>query len=480
MAMDGSVAAIARPRRATRIIATLGPASSEPAVLAALVEAGVDLFRLNFSHGSHEEQRRRCEAVRAVAADRGRRIALLQDLQGPKFRIGDCTEDVTLETGQPFVLDMESHPADRRRAGLPHPELFEAILPGQRILLDDGRLELKVSGIGPARIETEVLAGGPLSARKGVNIPDTDLKLPALTEKDRADIAFGRSIGVDWVALSFVQRPSDILDAIAAVEGQAAICAKIEKPSALKHLGEIIALADAVMVARGDLGVELPAEDVPNHQRDILAACRAAGKPAIVATQMLDSMVTRPVPTRAEASDVATAVMAGADAVMLSAETAAGRHPVEAAAMMDRIIRATEGHRDFRSQMDAVRLDLPVTVPHAVTAAATGLAERIGAKALVAFTATGTTAARASRERPAVPIVAVVPDRTIAGRIILMWGVEAVVDRDAFAIDEIDTIVRRLARESGLAGPGDRVVALAGFPFGTPGSTNLVKVCEIA
>jgi len=479
MAVEKPAGGIRGLGRATRIIATLGPASSDPAVLADLVDAGVDLFRLNFSHGTHDEQRRRCEAVRAIAERKGRRIAILQDLQGPKFRIGACRDDVTLLAGSRFVLDRGTEPAGPERAGLPHPELFEALLPGQRILLDDGRLELQVMEAGTDRIVTQVLAGGPLSARKGVNIPDTDLRMPALTPKDREDIAFGRSIGVDWVALSFVQRPGDVLDAISAVAGSAAICAKIEKPAALKHLAEIVALADAIMVARGDLGVELPAEDVPNHQRDILAACRAAGKPAIVATQMLDSMVSRPVPTRAEASDVATAVIGGADAVMLSAETAAGQHPVAAAAMMDRIIRATEGHRDFRIQLDAVRLSLPVTVPHAVTAAAVELAERISAKALIAFTATGTTAARASRERPAVPIVAVVPDRATAGRAVLMWGVRPIVDRDAFAIEEIDIIVRRLVQDTGLAAPGDRVVALAGFPFGMPGSTNLVKVCEI-
>ncbi|MFC3231480.1 pyruvate kinase, partial [Marinibaculum pumilum] len=296
-------------RRATRIVATIGPASSDPAMLEALVDAGVDLFRLNFSHGSHDEHRARYDVIRRLERRKGRRIAVLQDLQGPKFRIGECRPDVTLKAGSRFTLDRSGEPADSRRAGLPHPELFDALLPGQRILLDDGRLELKVTGIGADGIATEVLVGGPLSARKGVNVPDTDLQVPAMTDKDRHDLALGLELGVDWVALSFVQRPGDLLDAIAAVEGRAAICAKIEKPGALRHLREIVTLADSVMVARGDLGVELPAEDVPNHQRDILAECRRAGKPAIVATQMLDSMVSRPVPTRAEASDVSAAVL---------------------------------------------------------------------------------------------------------------------------------------------------------------------------
>ncbi len=465
--------------RATRIVATVGPASADPAVLEALVDAGVDVFRLNFSHGTHDEHRARYDVIRRLERRKGRRLAILQDLQGPKFRIGDCGPDVTLKAGSRFGLDLSASPADASRAGLPHPELFAALLPGQRILLDDGRLELKVVSIGADAIATEVLVGGPLSARKGVNVPDTDLQVPALTEKDRKDLAFGCELGVDWVALSFVQRPGDLLDAIAAIDGRAAICAKIEKPGAIRHLREIVTLADSIMVARGDLGVEMPAEDVPNHQRDILAECRRAGKPAIVATQMLDSMVSRPVPTRAEASDVSAAVLGGADAVMLSAETAAGSYPVESVSVMDRIIRSTEHHPDFRRQLAVTPPGHQMTVPHAVTAAAVSLAAEISAKALVAFTTTGTTAARASRERPPVPIAAVVPDERIAGRVTLMWGVMPVIDRDAFAIEEIDDTVARLVRRAGIAASGDRVVAIAGFPFGTPGSTNLVKVCAI-
>jgi pyruvate kinase len=332
-----------RRKRKVKIIATLGPSSAGPAMIRKLFEAGADVFRLNFSHGSHDDHRRNFEAIRALEDEVGHPIGVLMDLQGPKLRVGQFASGrIELTAGTRFRLDLDAAPGDAARAPLPHPEVFAALTPGTELLLDDGKLRLRVESCGPDHAETEVVTGGPLSDRKGVNVPGVVLPISPLTDKDRADLKFGLDLGADWVGLSFVQRPDDVDEARRLIGDRAAILIKIEKPAAIAHLSELIERADAAMVARGDLGVEMAPEEVPGRQKEIIRACRLAGKPVVVATQMLESMVHAPAPTRAEASDVATAVYDGADAIMLSAETAAGDYPVESVDMMDRIAISTE------------------------------------------------------------------------------------------------------------------------------------------
>ncbi len=344
-----------RRNRRAKIVATLGPASSDAATIRRLFEAGVDVFRLNFSHGSKEDHARRYEIIRGIERDLGRPIAVLQDLQGPKIRIGTLAGGkAMLQNGTVVRFDSDKQPGDQARLPLLHPEVYQAIAPGHQVLINDGRVRLEVIGCGPTHFDARVVVGGEVSDRKGVNLPDTLLQLSPITAKDRADLEFGLSLGVDFVALSFVQQPSDVIEGRSLVGDKAQLMVKIEKPAALKRIKEIVQLADAVMVARGDLGVEIPAEDVPGWQKDIVRECRMAGKPVIIATQMLESMVQSPTPTRAEASDVATGVYDGADAVMLSAESASGAYPVEAVAMMDRIISHTENHGAYRSIIDAL------------------------------------------------------------------------------------------------------------------------------
>ncbi|GJD48794.1 Pyruvate kinase [Methylobacterium crusticola] len=469
-----------RRHRHAKIVATVGPASSAPERLKALFLAGVDTFRLNFSHGTHDDHARVHAAIRALERETGRPIGILQDLQGPKIRIGTIAGGkLDLATGERvrFVRDGREGRADG--IPLPHPEIFAAVAPGQELLIDDGRVRVRVIGIEEAAIDAEVVVGGPISDRKGVNLPGTVLALSPLTEKDRRDLAFGLDLGVDWVALSFVQTPSDVMEARGLIAGRAGLIAKIEKPSALEHIEDIIRISDGVMVARGDLGVELPPEDVPGRQKELVRACRHAVKPVIVATQMLDSMVSAPSPTRAEASDVATAVYDGADAVMLSAESAAGRYPVEAVAMMDRIIRRTEQHRLYRSLVAASEPEVEDSPPHAVAAAAAGLADAIGAAAIVAFTSSGTTAARIARKRPNVPILAVTPEAAVSRRLSLYWGAHSVLGEE---IDSYEAMVAKAADTAateGFAQAPDLVVVVAGIPFGTPGTTNNLRVVEL-
>ena len=469
-----------RRQRKAKILATLGPASDSPERIRALFEAGADVFRLNLSHGAHAEHRRRFEAIRQVEHEVGRPIGVLVDLQGPKLRVGRFREGgVDLVAGQPFRLDLSPEPGDATRAPLPHPEVLAALRPGAQLLLDDGRIRLKVVAAEPDCVDTIVVTGSRLSDRKGVNLPDVVLGLSPLTEKDRADLQFGLDLGCDWIALSFVQRPEDVAEARRLIGKRAAIMVKIEKPQALHHLDELIHLADAVMVARGDLGVEMPPEDVPSAQKRIVGACRLAGKPVVVATQMLDSMVHHPAPTRAEASDVATAVYDGADAMMLSAETAMGNYPIDAVSMMNRIIVRVERDPLYRRLMGAQHPEPDATAPDAISAAAAQVAHTLSAAAIITYTTSGSTALRAARERPEVPILCLTAVRETARRLAVVWGTHCVETSDVNSFSEMVDKACRIAREEALAEPGQRLVVTAGVPFGTPGATNVLRIAWV-
>ena len=464
-----------------KIVATLGPASADRATIEALVRAGADVFRLNFSHGTHADHQQRLALIRAIEADLDRPLGVLLDLQGPKLRVGTFANGpVKLVEGAPFRLDLDSaKPGDATRAPLPHPQIFAALEPGAELLLDDGRLRLKVHQCGPGFAETRVVNGGLLSDRKGVNVPGVVLPLSAMTDKDRADLDFGLSLGVDWVALSFVQRAADITEAQSIIQGRAGIVAKLEKPAAIDCLDQILAVSDAVMVARGDLGVEMPAEAVPAIQKRIVRACRQLGKPVIVATQMLESMVSAPVPTRAEASDVATAIYDGADAVMLSAESASGSFPVESVAMMDRIIARTEADPHYRDAIDASHTQPAANTADAIGWAARAVAGLLDVAAMVAYTSSGASALRMARERPRAPIIGMTPRRETARRLALVWGVNPVVCEDVDNVDAMTARAAETAAQLQFARSGQTIVIAAGMPFGTPGSTNLLRIAQI-
>jgi len=469
-----------RRRRRTKIIATLGPASSTPEVLARLFQAGADIFRLNFSHGTHEDHAARFAMIRELEERTGRPIGILADVQGPKLRVGQCAGGrVHLQTGQAFLLDLNPTPGSAERVNLPHPEIIEAAGIGATLLLDDGKLRLRVTRKRPDALETEVVVGGPLSDRKGVNVPDIVLPIPALTEKDRDDLAFAVEHGANFIGLSFVQRPEDVAEAKELVAGRAWVMVKLEKPQALDNLDAILALTDAAMVARGDLGVELPPEEVPLAQKRIVRACRALGKPVVVATQMLESMISAPAPTRAEASDVATAVYDGADCVMLSAETAAGQYPFEAVNMMDRIVARVEQDPGWRAGIDASRPDPEHATSDAIAAAARQICHTIDAAAIAAFTASGSTALRVARERPEAPIIGLTPSPDTARRLALVWGVHALVVPDAHSLSEAVTRAIRVAQTEGFAKHGAEIVVTAGVPFGQAGSTNALRVATV-
>ncbi|HYH39173.1 MAG TPA: pyruvate kinase [Azospirillum sp.] len=466
--------------RLTKIVATLGPSSSSPEMIRRLFEAGVDMFRLNFSHGSHDDHGERVRAIRALERETGRPIAILADLQGPKLRLGTFAGGpVELTPGQSFRLDLSREPGDATRVGMPHPEIFAALEPDAELLLDDGKVRLRVVSCGADHADTVVVSGTRLSDRKGVNVPGVVLPLSPLTEKDRADLAFALDQGVDWVALSFVQRPEDVAEGRRLVAGRAALMCKMEKPQAIQHLDEIIEMSDGLMVARGDLGVELPAEDVPSIQKRIVRDSRRAGKPVIVATQMLESMISAPAPTRAEASDVATAVFDGADAVMLSAETASGSYPIEAVSMMDRIARRVEQDPIYRTIMDAQHPDPQHTAADAITAAARQVAHTIEAAAIVTYTTSGSTTLRAARERPEVPILCLTSSIETARRLALAYGVHSVQTEDVENFSEMVQKATRIAFADGLASEGQRLVITAGVPFGTPGNTNILRIAWV-
>jgi pyruvate kinase len=464
-----------------KILATLGPATSSPEKIRALVDAGADVFRMNLSHGTHDDHRRRYEIVRQVEKEVGHPLGVLVDLLGPKLRVGAFQGGgADLVAGGQFRLDLSSEPGSTTRAPLPHPEVLAALRPGAELLLDDGRIRLRVDQAQADCCETTVVTGGRLSDRKGLNLPDVVLGVSPLTDKDRADLQFGLDLGADWIALSFVQRPEDVAEARRLIGKRAAIIVKIEKPSALAHLDELIQVSDAVMVARGDLGVEMPPEDVPSAQKRIVGACRLAGKPVVVATQMLDSMVHAPAPTRAEASDVATAVYDGADAMMLSAESASGDYPIESVAMMNRIIARTERDPLYRRLMAAQHPEPEATAADAISAAAAQVAHTLSAAAIVTYTTSGSTSLRAARERPDVPIMCLTSSLGTARRLALVWGTHCVETSDVSSFSEMVEKATRIAREEKFAEPGQRLVVTAGVPFGTPGSTNVLRIAWVA
>ncbi|GAA0678285.1 pyruvate kinase [Sphingomonas insulae] len=472
--------AIAPRSRKVRVLATLGPASNTPEMIATLFQAGADAFRINMSHGDQQSKVAVIQAIRGLEREFVRPTTILADLQGPKLRVGKFDGGRTmLESGSTFVLDRDETPGDATRVELPHKEIFAAIEPGARLLLDDGKLVLRVTDHGPERIETVVEVGGPLSNNKGLNVPDVVLPMAALTEKDRSDLAFAVEQGVDWIALSFVQRPEDLAEARKLIGGKAALLAKIEKPAAIDRLEEIVEMCDGVMVARGDLGVELPPQTVPPLQKRIVETARRLGRPVVVATQMLESMIQSPSPTRAEVSDVATAIYDGADAIMLSAESAAGAWPVESVAMMNSIGISVEGdpmHGD-RVHFTVMRPD--PTTADALAEAAKQIAKTTSATAIICFTTSGSTARRIARERPSVPILVLTPSKETARRLGLLWGTHAVHTRDVESFEDMVGKAKRMALRTGIAKAGDRVIVMAGVPFRTPGSTNVLHVVHI-
>ena len=469
-----------RRRRRTKIVATVGPSSSTPEVLRELFAAGVDVFRLNFSHGDHDEHRARFEAIREVERRTGRPIGVLADVQGPKLRVGRFRSGhVELQRGHEFILDLKPMPGDVGRVQLPHPEIIKAVERGSQLLLDDGRIRLEVQRKHGDALITQVLTGGRLSDRKGVNLPGVLLPIPALTEKDRADVAFALDLGVDYIGLSFVQRREDVEEARALIGNRAWLLTKIEKPQAMADLDAIIELSDAVMVARGDLGVELPPEDVPLAQKRIIRTARRLAKPVIVATQMLESMISSPAPTRAEASDVATAVFDGADAVMLSAETAAGQYPVEAVHIMDRIAARVEHDEEWAALRAAARPEPEHTSEGAIAAASRQVAETIEAKAIAAFTHSGSTALRTAQERPLCPVIGFTPKLSTARRLALVWGVHPLCIEATTTMTETVERATTAARREGFAARGEEIVVVAGVPFGKSGTTNALRVARV-
>lgn len=468
-----------RIRRA-KIVATLGPASADHETIRALFLAGVDVFRLNFSHGSSADHAARFAILRELEAETGRPIGILADLQGPKLRVGTFADGpVQLQAGQSFRLDLDTAPGNAQRVNLPHPEIFAALKPGAELLLDDGKLRLVVEHCDAESADTTVVVGGRLSERKGVNVPGVLLPISALTAKDLRDLDTALELGADWIALSFVQRPEDVAEARALIKGRAGIVAKLEKPSAIDRVDEVIAASDAVMVARGDLGVELPAEHVPAIQKRIVRSCRRQGKPVIVATQMLESMIESPVPTRAEASDVATAIYDGADAVMLSAESAAGKHPVAAVEIMNRIIEGTESDPLYRQLIEVSHVPAEAgraDVAEAICCAMRRAAALLKAAAIVCYTSSGHTSLRAARERPEAPVLSLTPSLSVARRLALAWGVHSVHCEDVSDVNEITAVAGQVACRDGFAQPGDTIVTIAGVPFGESGTTNLLRI----
>lgn len=466
-----------RRQRNVKIVATLGPASNDMATIRALYEAGADVFRLNMSHGTHDDIAARHAMIRAVEAETGRPIGILADLQGPKLRVGVFAAGAAdLSEGERFRLDLDPADGTPARVNLPHPEIFAALMPGSMLLVDDGKVRLRVDECSAEHADCTVLVGGTISNRKGVNVPDVELPVAALSPKDRADLEFACSLGIDWLALSFVQRPADVIEARGLAAGRAAILAKIEKPSALKVFDEILEVSDGIMVARGDLGVELPVQDVPPIQKRLVRKARTAAKPVIVATQMLESMISSPMPTRAEVSDVATAIYEGADAVMLSAESAAGAYPVEAVRTMHNVAVSVESDPTWREIIAASRKISHSNVADGIVAAAREIAETTDIKAICCFTESGSTAGKVARERPFVPIVALSPKTEALRRMCLYWGTHCVATGpiDRFKSAVISAV--RAVRDFGFAEESDQIVVTAGIPFNVPGTTNILRV----
>ena len=467
--------------RKVKVLATLGPSSGSAAMIEKLYRAGVDAFRMNMSHGEHRAHAANVQSIRALEKKIGRPIAILADLQGPKLRIGTFAQPpVMLKEGARFTLDMLKDKGDSKRVTLPHKEILSTLQPGHTLLLDDGKIRLEVTKTDGTSVETKVIVGGEISDRKGVNVPEVVLPVSSLTQKDRKDLTFALEQDVDWIALSFVQRPEDVAEARRLIGGKAALLAKIEKPAAIDRLDEILELSDAVMVARGDLGVELLPEQVPPLQKKIVAAARKLGRPVVVATQMLESMIKSPTPTRAEVSDVATAIYDGADAIMLSAESAVGDWPIEAATMMDRIAAQVENDPSYADRVHFTETVPDETTADALAAASFNIARTIATSAIVCYTSSGSTARRMARERPSVPLLVLTPNRHTARRVGLLWGAYAVVTRDVSDFEEMIAKAKRMALRHRLGEAGSRLIVCAGVPFGTPGSTNLLHVVRLS
>jgi len=467
-----------RRYRNAKIVATLGPSSSTPEMIRSLFEAGADVFRLNFSHGTHEDHKKRYDIIRSIEKDVGRPIGVLADLQGPKLRVGTFeTGRVILVTGNTFDIDLDDVPGNNHRVTVPHPEIFAALSPGVILLLDDGKVRLKVESCDRRQARTRVEVGGVLSDRKGVSVVGAILPLSALTAKDRIDLSYALEMGADWIALSFVQRPEDVEEMRGIVAGRAGIMSKLEKPSAVEHLDAIVRLSDAIMVARGDLGVEMAPEEVPPIQRRIVRACRQAGKPSIVATQMLESMISVPTPTRAEASDVASAIYHGADAVMLSAESAAGQFPLESVTMINRIITVAENdHTYYRPMTDAARPASGATIPDVICAGIREATRSLPVTAVVTYTTSGSSSMRTSRERPSAPILSMATTTQIARRLALGWGLHSVETPQIASVDEMSVHACEVAIREGFAKSGEIIVVATGTPIGVSGTTNTLKI----
>lgn len=469
-----------RRRRDAKIIATLGPSSNSLEKIDELFNAGIDVFRLNFSHGTHEDHARIHGYIRQVEETQKRPIGILADLQGPKLRVGQfINNEVTLEQGQQFTLDMSEEPGNATRVNLPHPEIFAALQDGAQLLVNDGKIRLRVVSFDDQHAVTEVMVGGVISNNKGVNVPDVVLPISPLTDKDRIDLEYALSLGVDWVAMSFVQRPEDLIELRGLVNQQTAIMAKLEKPTAIKHLNDIVQLCDGVMVARGDLGVEMPQEKVPVIQRQIVRAARREGKPVVIATQMLESMIKSPVPTRAESSDVATAIYDGSDAVMLSAETAAGEYPVEAATAMNRIIIEVERDVYYRKSIDA---SLPApgdTVADAISSSLHHISNVLPLAATFTYTESGFSSFRAARERPEAPVIGCTPYRETARKLALVWGVHAVLSAEMSSVDEMVANAINITLQEGFGEIGEIIAITAGMPFGRTGTTNMLRLTRL-
>jgi pyruvate kinase len=469
-----------RRRRKTKILATLGPASNTREKMRELFDAGVDVFRINMSHTSHDMLARMHADLRALSEEVGRPIGILCDLQGPKIRLGKlCGGPRLLQEGERIKLVLGETSDKAEEIPIPHPEIFQAIKQKHALLIDDGKVRLRLLRKGDTFAEAVVEVAGEIKDRKGVNMPDTLLPMSAMTPKDRADLDAALELGVDWIALSFVQRPEDVAELKKIVAGRAGVLAKIEKPKALASLHGILELADALMVARGDLGVEMPLERVPGLQKQITRAARKAGKPVVVATQMLESMISSPIPTRAEVSDVATAVFDGADAVMLSAESASGAYPVEAVQTMDRIACSVEDDELYHSIIEAQRGTPEKTTPDAIMAAVHEVTQTIEARAIVCWTKSGITAMRAARERSQAPIIAPTPSIDTARRLCLVWGTHSVITEDIRDFDDMVKRAGQIARQEGFAQAGERIVITAGVPLGTTGATNMLRVAFV-
>ena len=469
-----------RRLRSVRIVATLGPASDDPETVRALFLAGADVFRLNMSHGTHDDVRRRHATIRAIEKEFGRPIGILTDLQGPKLRCGQfVSKQETLEAGAAFRFDLDPAPGDSSRVSLPHREIFAALEPGANLLVNDGLISLRVDECSPEHALCTVIRGGEISDRKGVNVPDVVLPLAALSEKDIGDLEFACGLGTDWIALSFVQRASDVALARKLAAGRAAIMAKIEKPAALDDFDEILNAADGIMIARGDLGVELPVQNLPPIQKQLTRRARAAAKPVVVATQMLESMVQNASPTRAEVSDVATAIYEGVDAVMLSAESAVGQFPAESVTTMSNVALAVENDRAYRDILDASRRGLRTTVPDAITSAAREIAETAQVKSICCFTHSGTTANLVARERPRAPIIVITPFNSIARRLCLLWGSHCVTTEIVDNFDDAVACATSIAHSEKFGSGDDQIIITAGVPFAVPGSTNIIRVARI-